>query len=109
MSRSWRILRGPAALLAAAGLTVLAACGAGGSSTGTNSAATTSAGSESLSADAPGSADASSGAEVSAEPGAAGTLTVFAAASLKATFTEIGQTFQQQNPGATVKIGRAHV
>ncbi len=36
-----------------------------------------------------------------------GTLTVFAAASLKAPFTEIGQVFEQQNPGAAVTFNFA--
>jgi molybdate transport system substrate-binding protein len=35
------------------------------------------------------------------------TLTVFAAASLKNTFSEIGETFEQQNPGATVAFNFA--
>ena len=38
---------------------------------------------------------------------AAGTLTVFAAASLKATFTEIGTIFQTENPGSTVTFNFA--
>ena len=70
----------------------LAACSSGSSGSTTTATAPT------------GSAQAS--APVSA-PGATGTLTVFAAASLKATFTEIGQTFQEQNPGATVTFNFA--
>ena len=38
---------------------------------------------------------------------AAGTLTVFAAASLKATFTQIGTIFQTENPGSTVTFNFA--
>jgi len=38
---------------------------------------------------------------------AAGTLTVFAAASLKATFTELGTIFQTENPGSTVTFNFA--
>ena len=38
---------------------------------------------------------------------ATGTLTVFAAASLKATFTEIGTSFQTENPGSTVTFNFA--
>lgn len=113
MSRSpnRRILQGALAVLAAAGLTVLAACGSSGSSSGTTGAATTSA-AASASASAPsakasGSAAASPSAGASAAPGASGTLTVFAAASLKATFTELGETFQQQNPGTTVTFNFA--
>ena len=88
-SPSRRIRRGAiVAVLAAGGLTVLAACGSGGSSSGTSSAATNSA-------------------TTSATPAAGGTLTVFAAASLKNTFTELGQTFEQQNPGSTVTFNFA--
>lgn len=105
-SPSRRIRRGAVVLLAAAGLTVLAACGSSGSSSGTTSAGTTSAAASASSSKASGSA-ASSSAGASAAPGAAGTLTVFAAASLKATFTEIGETFQQQNPGTTVTFNFA--
>ncbi|HEY5882460.1 MAG TPA: molybdate ABC transporter substrate-binding protein [Nakamurella sp.] len=97
-SPSRRIPRGAVAVMAAAGLTVLAACGSSGSSSGTTGATTSAAASASPSK-ASGSA--------SAAPGAAGTLTVFAAASLKATFTEIGETFQQQNPGSTVTFNFA--
>ena len=88
-SPSRRIRRGAiVAVLAAGGLTVLTACGSGGSSSGTSSAATNSA-------------------TTSATPAAGGTLTVFAAASLKNTFTELGQTFEQQNPGSTVTFNFA--
>lgn len=38
----------------------------------------------------------------SSEPAAAGTITVFAAASLKNTFTELGTTFEADNPGSKV-------
>jgi len=38
---------------------------------------------------------------------AAGTLTVYAAASLKATFTELGTTFTKENPGTTVTVSFA--
>jgi len=46
---------------------------------------------------------ASSGTETTA----GGVLTVFAAASLKATFTELGTRFQQANPGTTVTFNFA--
>jgi molybdate transport system substrate-binding protein len=42
-----------------------------------------------------------------AAPAAPGALTVFAAASLKATFTEIGTIFQTENPGSTVTFNFA--
>ena len=50
---------------------------------------------------------ASSSAAASAAPAAPGTLTVFAAASLKATFTQIGTIFQTENPGSTVTFNFA--
>jgi len=43
----------------------------------------------------------------SAAPAAAGILTVYAAASLKASFTEIGTIFQAENPGSTVTFNFA--
>jgi molybdate transport system substrate-binding protein len=87
-------------------LTVLAACGSSGSGSGTASASPSSAASAS-SSKASGSAADPSGSAASAAPAAPGTLTVFAAASLKATFTEIGTIFQQQNPGTTVTFNFA--
>lgn len=45
---------------------------------------------------------ASSSVGSAATPAGETTLTVFAAASLKTTFTEIGASFENQNPGATV-------
>ncbi len=107
-SPSRRFLRVAAAVAGAACLTVLAACGSSGSSSGTTSAAATSSASASASpSKTSGSAGASSSAAASAAPAESGTLTVFAAASLKATFTELGQTFQQQNPGTTVTFNFA--
>jgi molybdate transport system substrate-binding protein len=53
------------------------------------------------------SSTASSNAAASAAPAAPGTLTVFAAASLKATFTQIGTIFQTENPGSTVTFNFA--
>jgi molybdate transport system substrate-binding protein len=78
-----------------AALTMLAACGSAGSTSGTTEPA---AGST--------SAGTMSAGSSSAGP-ATGTLTVFAAASLKKTFTEIGDLFQQQNPGVTVTFNFA--
>lgn len=82
-------------VLAVGAALALAACSSGSSGSTTTGTAPT------------GSAQASASASAPAAPGATGTLTVFAAASLKATFTEIGQTFQEQNPGATVTFNFA--
>lgn len=89
-------------VLAAAGLTVLAACGSGGSGFGTPGAAPASASSAGS-----GSVQASSSVAAPTAPRLSGALTVFAAASLKATFTDIGEIFQEQNPGATVTFNFA--
>jgi molybdenum ABC transporter, periplasmic molybdate-binding protein len=53
-----------------------------------------------------GSKTASTGSAASSSP-AAGTLTVYAAASLKPTFTELGATFTKENPGTTVNVSFA--
>ena len=87
------VFTGVAAVAAAV---LLAACGSSSSNSGTTSAA--------ASASAPSSSQATGNAAAS---GGSGTLTVFAAASLKATFTAIGSTFQQQNPGTTVTFNFA--
>ncbi len=71
------------AVMASAGLLV-AGCGSSGSD-GTTAATTTP------------SASASSS-------GVTGTVTVFAAASLTGTFTELGKQFETANPGSTVKF-----
>src|SRR4051794_26590569 len=55
-----------------------------------------------LGAAACGSSDSSSSASASGAP--ASTLTVFAAASLTETFTELGKTFEAAHPGVTVKF-----
>jgi molybdate transport system substrate-binding protein len=54
-----------------------------------------------------GGSTAASSASAAASSSAAGTLTVFAAASLKATFTQIGTVFQTENPGSTVTFNFA--
>ncbi|TKV59281.1 molybdate ABC transporter substrate-binding protein [Nakamurella flava] len=90
MSRppSTRLGRGVLAAGAAVGLAVLTACGSGGSTA------------------APAGTPATS--VVSAQPAdAGGTLTVFAAASLKGSFTALGETFEEQNPGTTVTFNFA--
>lgn len=96
-------VRSGAAVVAVAAATVLAACGSSGGSAGTTSAGATSSASGFGTAPTP----ASSSTSASTAPEATGTLTVFAAASLKTTFTELGETFQQQNPGTTVTFNFA--
>lgn len=64
----------------------------------TSSASSSSAGGSSL---------GGSSAGPSAPPAGSATLTVFAAASLKATFTQIGTILQQENPGSTVTFNFA--
>ncbi|MEV7599524.1 molybdate ABC transporter substrate-binding protein [Kitasatospora sp. NPDC089797] len=65
-----------------------AACGSDGGTSSGSSPATTAAGSP--------------GADTGTAPKAKGTVTVFAAASLKETFTELGKKFEAANPGAKV-------
>ncbi len=103
MSRpsSRRALRAAAGAVAAVCLTVLAGCGSSGSSSGTTAGSSPSASPSQSEASGP------AGSEASAAPVAPGALTVFAAASLRATFTEIGEIFQQQNPGSTVTFNFA--
>lgn len=91
-----------AAAVAAGCLALLAACGSGTSASDT--AGMTSAAASEAAAAASGSAAAS---DALAVWDATGTLTVFAAASLRATFTEIGETFQQQHPGTEVTFNFA--
>ena len=52
-------------------------------------------------------AGTSSGADAGSSAKPAGTITVFAAASLKATFTELARTFETENPGTTVTLSFA--
>lgn len=101
----------------AVGLVALVACGSGASTAGTGptagdptSAPTSVAASASASSPAStpaGAGSASSTAAAAGGDGAGGTVTVFAAASLKSTFTELGRTFEQQNPGTTVSFSFA--
>ncbi|MEP6559878.1 MAG: molybdate ABC transporter substrate-binding protein [Nakamurella sp.] len=53
------------------------------------------------------SSKASGSSAASGAPVAAGTVTVFAAASLKATFTKIGAIFEKENPGSTATFNFA--
>lgn len=107
--------RGLFAALTAAGV-LLAGCGsdtaatAPSTSTGTSSPAATASSTSSSSSSAASSesgssataGSASSSSLQSSEPTLTGTLTVFAAASLKATFTTLGDTFAAENPGSDV-------
>lgn len=72
-------------------LAALSGCAAGGA--GSDKGTGTGAGAE------------NSAAGSGAKPG--GTLTVFAAASLKATFTELARTFEAENPGTSVTLSFA--
>ncbi len=87
MTFALRGRRATTAALALAGAVALAAAAgcSSSSSTGANAAAT------------------SSGASPSASP-LTGTVTVFAAASLTGTFTQLGKDFQAAHPGVTVKF-----
>lgn len=78
----------PAAVLL---LAVLTGCAAGGAALGTGPGEENSAGNSA----------AGSGAKPE------GTITVFAAASLKGTFTELARTFEAENPGTTVALSFA--
>jgi molybdate transport system substrate-binding protein len=52
-------------------------------------------------------ASSPNGAAASSPSGTEGGITVFAAASLKKTFTELGDTFESENPGSTVSFNFA--
>lgn len=79
-----------AAALLAVGLLGLAGCSSSSSSTSTSTATTTSTG--------------SAGAATAGSSSSQTTITVFAAASLKESFTEIAKDFQAAHPGTTVKF-----
>ncbi|MER7752143.1 molybdate ABC transporter substrate-binding protein [Kitasatospora sp. NPDC097643] len=84
-----------AALVLSLGAT---ACGSDGGSSSSGSSAPATAGA------AGSSAPAAGGATDSSAPKATGDITVFAAASLKESFTELGKKFEAANPGAKVKF-----
>ena len=88
--------------------TLVVGCSSGkGTASSTTSAATTSSAASSAAAASSSKAATSGSSAAAAGPVAAGTLTVFAAASLKATFTQIGTIFQTENPGSTVTFNFA--
>jgi molybdate transport system substrate-binding protein len=60
--------------------------------------------SSSSSGSAPGASSSSSSPAAGSSASATGTITVFAASSLKETFTELGKQFQTAHPGDTVKF-----
>jgi len=80
---------------------------AAGSAVSPSGKASSSASSSAGGSNAGGSSAGGSSAAASAPPSGSATLTVFAAASLKATFTHIGTIFQQENPGSTVTFNFA--
>lgn len=114
MSRPHSTTRFRGVIAALTGLcvaTLVVGCSSGSTTTAsstTSAAASSSAAANSSAAPSRSKAatSASSSAAASA-PAAAGTLTVFAAASLKATFTQIGTNFQTENPGSTVTFNFA--
>ena len=106
-----RVLRGAVSAIALLSVVTLAAgCSSdtstASSTTSSGSVASSSATSAASSSQAASSSSASSSAGP-ALPADGATLNVSAAASLKATFTEIGTIFQQQNPGTTVAFNFA--
>jgi molybdate transport system substrate-binding protein len=94
--------------LTAAGLAAgaLAGCGSGGnpvsSATSKAAGAASSAASAGASAASKAAAAASSAVAGSSSPAVTGSLTVFAAASLQGSFTQIGKQFEAAHPGTTV-------
>ena len=110
--RSPSRLRGVVAALAALGVATLVVSCSSGSTTASSSPSPAASAAASGSSAAPSSsakaAASSTGVSAApAAPAAAGALTVFAAASLKATFTQIGTIFQTENPGSTVTFNFA--
>ena len=104
--RSKRLRGVVAALTGLCVATLVVGCSSGSStaSSTTNAAASSSAaGSFGANSGASSSSKAATSSSAAASaPAPAGTLTVFAAASLQATFTQIGTIFQTENPGSTV-------
>lgn len=92
-----RIAAGLATVLVAG---ALAGCGASGSTANSSTSPAMNPGGGST-------APAAGSATAAPAPASTGTLTVFAAASLKSTFTKIGELFEQENPGSTVTFSFA--
>ena len=90
-----RSTRGLAAVATVALLGATTGCGSGTTASGTDGASSA------------GGASSASGASSSASGAVSGRLTVYAAASLRKTFTEIGRRFEQAHPGTTVTFSFA--
>jgi molybdate transport system substrate-binding protein len=108
-----RVLRAAVSALTVLCVGTLAGCSSDSSTTASStSAASSAASSSAASSSAAASTKASTSAAgsssaASAAPAGGTTLNVSAAASLKATFTQLGTIFQQQNPGTTVAFNFA--
>ena len=108
--RSTRLRGVVAALTGLCVATLVVGCSSGSSTASTTSAAASSSAAGSFGANSGASSSskaATSSSAAASAPAPAGTLTVFAAASLKATFTQIGTIFQTENPGSTVTFNFA--
>ncbi|MGS0688077.1 molybdate ABC transporter substrate-binding protein [Nakamurella sp. GG22] len=88
-------------------LVLLAACSTASPSTASSSTASPSTASPNTAPTGSAPAGSASSSDTAATPSGETTLTVFAAASLKKTFTEIGEMFEQQNPGMRVTFSFA--
>ncbi|GHF33993.1 molybdate-binding protein [Kitasatospora xanthocidica] len=95
-TRRLAVAAAAAALVLSLGAT---ACGSDG---GTSSASSSSAAASANSAGSTGSTASGASATGSGVPKASGAITVFAAASLKETFTELGKKFEAANPASKV-------
>jgi len=109
--RSKRLRGVVAALTGLCVATLVVGCSSGSSTaSSTTSAAASSSAAGSFGANSGASSSskaATSSSAAASAPAPAGTLTVFAAASLQATFTQIGTIFQTENPGSTVTFNFA--
>ena len=101
--------RGVVAVLTAAAL--IAGCGSSSttaaSSSSTSAPASTTPSSASPTVQSTSAMASPPASSVATAPAATGALTVFAAASLKKTFTKLGATFEQENPGTKVTFSFA--
>ena len=93
-----------AASVLAAPVLAVSACGA---ATGPSGSAASGTGASDSSAGSSGSGSSGSGPSGSATAGATRTLTVFAAASLRQTFTRLGAEYEKSLPGSTVSFSFA--